>query len=272
MQFAADTHPGRVHDHNEDTLAWLPDAGVFLVADGMGGHASGEVASRVAADTFLASVERMELPAALLLAHRAVVDAATADASRKGMGSTAVAARVKDGRVRVAWVGDSRGYLFRRGVLSRLTRDHSVMNLLLERGDLTEADAARHPQRHVITQTLGHGEPQPSEAETMLRSGDLVLLCSDGLTDELSDADIAAVLREASDLEAAVRTLIERALASGGRDNVSVILVECARDDAAPWHTRIADLPAAFWPVIVGIGGALLAGALWWAFGVGNMT
>jgi protein phosphatase len=269
--FAAETHPGRVYSHNEDTLAWLPERGVFLVADGMGGHASGEVASRVAADTFLASVPEMGLPDALRAAHRAVVAAAAADAALKGMGSTAVAVEIDAGRARFAWIGDSRGYLFRRGRLTQLTRDHSVLNLLLERGELTAADAARHPQRHVITQTLGHGEPEPDQAEQLVRAGDLVLLCSDGLSDELSDEDIAAILREHTDLAAAAKTLVERALAAGGRDNVSVVIVACGPEDAAGTFARLADMPTAFWPVVGGIAVAALLGAVWWVLESANL-
>jgi protein phosphatase len=173
-----------VYDHNEDALSLAPERGVFVVADGMGGHASGEVASRIAADAALAASAGGSLVEALVSAHRAVAQAAAADPARKGMGSTIVAAEVARGRARIAWVGDSRGYLWRDGRLSRLTRDHSLMNLLLDRAEVDAADVTHHPQRHVITQTLGHGDPRPAEVEVRLRAGDELLLCSDGLNDE----------------------------------------------------------------------------------------
>jgi protein phosphatase len=261
-RFAADTHTGRVHDHNEDSLAWLPERGFFVVADGMGGHASGEVASRIAVDALLAASTRMPLEEGLREAHRAVAAAAVADPSRAGMGSTAVVLALGGGRARLAWVGDSRGYLWRKGRLQRLTRDHSLVNLLIDRAEVTEADVARHPQRHVVTQTLGHGQPVPSASETRLRRGDWLLLCSDGLTEELGDADIAAVLRGAARIEDAVRVLIEQALAHGGRDNVSVVLVECGADDAAPWYEHWEIVPRRWWPVIGGVGAALALGAV----------
>jgi len=269
--FAADTHQGRVYDHNEDALAFAPERGAYVVADGMGGHASGEVASRIAADAALAAMGRAELSAALIAAHRAVTDAASADSSRNGMGSTIVAAELTGGRARIGWVGDSRGYLWRKGLLwrkdslLRLTRDHSLMNLLLDRAEVDEADITRHPQRHVITQTLGHGDPQPSVVETRVRAGDRLLLCSDGLTDELADSDIAAVLRQRSDLRTTVASLIERALSKGGRDNISVVLIECGRGDAASLVARIeARVGPAWWPAIGGVGAALIAGIAVW--------
>jgi serine/threonine protein phosphatase PrpC len=260
--FATDTHPGRVYEHNEDTLGCLPERGFFLVADGMGGHASGEVASRIVADTLLATVDRTPLDEALLEAHRAVVAAGEQDPARKGMGSTAVALKLGGGRAQVAWVGDSRGYLWRRGRLTRLTRDHSLLNVLLDRGEVTEADLATHPNRHVVTQTLGHHVPVPSETEARVRRGDRLLLCSDGLHDELSDREIEAVLRGRPPLDLAVRTLIEQALARGGRDNVSVVLVECGVEDAAPWYGRFEGIPRRWWPLVVGVGAALLVAAL----------
>src|SRR5262249_26030914 len=127
------------------------------------------------------------------------------------------------------------------------------------------ADVSWHPQRHVIMQTLGHGEPQPSEVQARLRVGDRILLCSDGLTDELPDDEIAAILREKLSPSAAVARLIERALAKGGRDNVSIVLIECARGDAATVLERIgAQLGPRWWPALGGVAAALLAAIAVW--------
>jgi protein phosphatase len=263
--FAMRSHAGRVYEHNEDTIGVLPELGLYLVADGMGGHASGEVASRIAVDTLLEAAVRMSLADALVAAHRAVARAAALDVSRRGMGSTAVALRIENGIARLAWVGDSRGYLFRNGVMTRLTRDHSLVGLMLERAEVTEADAARHPQRHIVTQTLGHGEPTPSVAEARLKAGDRLLLCSDGLNDELSDEEIASVLRDVPDIEGAAQQLIDLALARGGRDNISVVLVAFGGDDAAGGSGAPSALKDDRWrAVVAGAGGAALLAVLWW--------
>jgi len=262
---AARSHAGRVYDHNEDTVSMLPDQGLFLVADGMGGHASGEIASRIAAETLLDTGVRMPLADALVEAHRAVAAAADVDASRAGMGSTAVALRIEKGIAHIAWVGDSRGYLYRRGSLRRLTRDHSLVNLMLERGEITAADIDRHPQRHVVTQTLGHGSPVPSTVEARVRVGDRLLLCSDGLNDEIDDGQIAGVLSRTPDVEDAARQLIDVALAHGGRDNISVVVVDCTRDDMAVRSIDVGVCGDARWrPVILGAGAAATLVAVWW--------
>lgn len=252
---AVGTHVGRVYDHNEDSVRCDPEAGLYLVADGMGGHASGEVASRIAADEVVDKHATMPLTDALRMAHRAVVTAAGSDAALKGMGSTLVAAVARRGMLTLSWVGDSRGYLYRRGELRRVTRDHSLVNLLLDRKEVTEAQARNHPQKNVITQTLGHGDPEPSQTVLPLRSGDRLLLCSDGLNDELSDADIRDVLAATDDLDSAVATLVDRALAGGGRDNISAVLVEFDSSDAGSWWSRarhVARSPAV-WPALVGV-------------------
>lgn len=255
---ATRTHVGRVYDHNEDSVRCMPEAGLYLVADGMGGHASGEVASRVAADTITEYMAAMPLADAVRMAHRAVVEAADGDAALKGMGSTVVAAELKRGRLHIAWVGDSRGYLYRDGELRRVTRDHSLVNLLIDRKELTEAEAQRHPQKNVITQTLGHGDPTPSENSVALRSGDRVLLCSDGLNDELTDADIGAVLASTTDLEAAVTTMIEQALAKGGRDNISAVLIEADGGDASSWWVQLCSGRGRW--ILIGAAAAVAAG------------
>ncbi len=254
-KFAANSHIGRVYGHNEDSVRCEPSKGLFLVADGMGGHASGEVASRIVADTVARHGANGPLADAVLAGHRAVVDAASANVSRSGMGSTVVVARISGGRLEIAWVGDSRGYLFRDHRLERITKDHSLVNLLLERNELSEAEAYRHPQKNVITQTLGHGEPVPSHSSLALRCGDRVLLCSDGLNDELTDGEIGELLAIGS-LEQAVDSLVEKALARGGRDNISAVLIEAERADAlARWRVW-ADRP--WWPAAVGIGAAVV--------------
>jgi PPM family protein phosphatase len=279
LPFAADTHPGRKYQHNEDSIGWLPERGLFLVADGMGGHASGEVASRIVAETILGNAADASLTGALLAAHRAVVSASGQTAERKGMGSTGVVARIERSRCDIAWVGDSRAYLFRRDRLTQLTRDHSYVELLLQRGEISIDEARQHPDRNLVTQTLGIAEPTPSELRITLRRGDRLLLCSDGLNDELSDDEIADVLRAETNIKAAVDELIRRALAKGGRDNISVIIIGA---ETAPglWHrlsgafARLPRVPRArtqaassiWWPLLLGWVAALILFFLWYGF------
>lgn len=225
VTFAGETHPGRVRSDNEDAIGWKPEHGLYVVADGMGGHASGEVASAIVRDTLLAESEGGDLQASICNAHQAVVGAAESDEARNGMGATVVAVRIAGPVAQVAWVGDSRAYLWRRNTLSRLTRDHSFVELLRERDDISETQLRNHPNRNVVTQTLGLGDPKPSSVEVSLRPDDRIVLCSDGLNDELTDDEIARVLRGHDTVADAARTLVKEALDHGGRDNVSVIIV-----------------------------------------------
>lgn len=235
LTFAGDTHPGRSRSNNEDVVAWDVEHGLWLVADGMGGHASGEVASGIVRDTLLTELEQ-DLRASVCSAHEAIMAAAETDAALNGMGSTVVAVKIAGSVARVVWVGDSRAYLWRRSDLSRITRDHSLVELLREQNDISEAQLRNHPNRNVVTQTLGLGEPEPSAVEVALKPGDVIVLCSDGLNDELTDQEIAAVLRQHETPEETTRKLIQRALDSGGRDNVSVVVVEYPGASGGWWR------------------------------------
>ncbi len=238
LGFAGDTHPGRARSNNEDVIGWDTARGLWLVADGMGGHASGEVASSIVRDAVLSSLQEAALEVAVGNAHRAVQAAASGDIALNGMGSTVVAVQVSGRTAHVVWVGDSRAYLWRRGALRPITRDHSFVEMLRERGDITEAELRNHPNRNIVTQTLGLGDPAPSTSDVALKRGDRILLCSDGLNDELTDDEIGEVLRVHDSLEGTTRALIERALDRGGRDNVSVVLVEYDGQNDGGWLRR----------------------------------
>lgn len=222
------TDTGRARRANEDHF--LVRAPLFVVADGMGGAQAGEVASRLAAETFADglgdgdSLER-RLAARVEDANRRIHRRAREDRARAGMGTTLTAVYVDDEELVVAHVGDSRAYLWRDGELTRLTRDHSLVDELVRRGKLTEEEAAEHPQRSIITRALG---PEPDvEVDTRTyrgRDGDVLLLCSDGLTSMISEDDVAALLRDATDLDAAARALVDAANDAGGRDNITVVL------------------------------------------------
>ena len=233
LEHASRTHPGCTHDHNEDAVGSAPEHDVWLVADGMGGHAAGEVASAVAVDTIIERVgEGDDLETATVRAHQAVVKSASENPAQNGMGSTSVALRIADRQAEIVWVGDSRAYLLRNERLQLLTRDHSFMQLLIQRKHLTEEQARKHPRRNVVTQVLGFNDPAPDRVETLLQHGDVVLLCSDGLNDELEDGEIAELMLAGGSLEAQAGRLIDAACDQGGKDNISVVLVRYSNEDA----------------------------------------
>ncbi len=222
------TDPGLQRRDNEDSM--FAQAPVFVVADGMGGAQAGEVASRIAIETFeeglpeSGSPEERLVTAAQTANHR-IHELAAAERERAGMGTTLTAAYLDDSDLAIAHVGDSRAYLFRDGELTRLTQDHSLVEELVRQGKLTPEQAAEHPQRSIITRALG---PEPTvNVDTWtypVRAGDVLLLCSDGLTSMISEAEVASVLAETDDLNLAAERLIAAANEAGGRDNITVVL------------------------------------------------
>src|SRR5579884_1523417 len=192
------TDTGRQRRENEDSA--FVQAPVFVVADGMGGAQAGEVASRIATETFEQGLPGTGSPESRLAelvrdANQRIYDRARADRGRAGMGTTLTAAYLTDSQLAIAHVGDSRAYLFRDGELSRLTQDHSLVDELVRQGKLTEEQAAEHPQRSIITRALG---PEPDVMiDTFtypVRAGDVLLLCSDGLTSMISEETMRTVL------------------------------------------------------------------------------
>ena len=222
------TDTGRQRRDNEDNA--YARAPVFVVADGMGGAQAGEVASRIAIEAFEGGLPDAGSPEERLRtlvreANHEIYERARADRQRAGMGTTLTAAYVDNAHVAIAHVGDSRAYLFRDGTLQRLTQDHSLVDELVRRGKLTEEQAAEHPQRSIITRALG---PEPDvEVDTWTypaRAGDVVLLCSDGLTSMISEERVREILAAHSNLDAAGDALINEANEAGGRDNITVVL------------------------------------------------
>jgi protein phosphatase len=235
---AVRTDTGRQRNANEDTPFARPP--IFVVADGMGGAQAGEVASKTAAETFQG--ELPQAPPEQLLretieaANRKVHERAKSDPALSGMGTTMTAAIVDAGaeEVAIGHVGDSRAYRLRRGKLERLTRDHSLVEEMRRKGQITDEQAEDHPQRSIITRALG---PEP-EVEVDVQTvpaldGDVFLLCSDGLTTMLDDEHIARLLTRATSMESAARALVDEANRAGGRDNITVLVFRLA-DAAAP--------------------------------------
>lgn len=217
---------GRVRHHNEDRS--LAGADLLAVADGMGGAKAGEVAAQIAMDSIArlgGEAGAQEVRAAIEGANRAIRRMAHDDADKSGMGTTFTAALLRDGRLDVVHVGDSRAYLWRGRTLTQITEDHSVVAELVRRGSITAEEAAHHPHRNVITRALG-AEPEvsPDVMSADVLDGDVVLICSDGLSSYVPEAAIAEVLGGARTLGEAARALVARANDAGGVDNVTVVL------------------------------------------------
>ena len=238
------TDVGLVRSNNQDQLLVAP--GLYAVADGMGGHAAGEVASATAVKALRAAFEASDQRSAEALlnaaraANRAVWEQAQSHRAMHGMGTTLVTIAViehQDGTsgLAVAHIGDSRAYLLREGTLSQLTIDHSLVQELVNDGQISEAQAAVHPQRHVLTRALG---VEPSVEVDLLavdpRHGDRYLLCSDGLSREASDTEIASVLERHTDPSKAAKELVRLANSRGGSDNVTVVVVDVLANGAGP--------------------------------------
>lgn len=244
MKAVARTDPGRVRETNEDCVFVDPGIGLMVVADGMGGQAAGEVASRVAVDAIRSFLRRTLPPplggadgeATASLLTRAIAEAAEAIREKAasapeftGMGTTAVVAVARDGLLHIAHVGDSRAYLLRGGSVTQLTRDHSLVAEMAESGEITEAQARTHRLRHILSRSLGGDSiPAPDVQVIGWSPGDRILLCTDGLSNMLEDDIIERVLTKPGvDLAQTCDALIGEANARGGKDNISVVLA-CA--------------------------------------------
>jgi PPM family protein phosphatase len=248
VESATATHAGRVRRKNED--AYYAEAPLFAVADGMGGALAGELASRISVQTLGELVaegsDEERLAATIRLANRRVAERATEDPRASGMGSTVTAALVGRTAVAFAHVGDSRAYLWRGGVLTRLSDDHSLVAEWVKAGALAPEEAAQHPQRSVITRALGADWQIDVDTWTMpARAGDVILLCTDGLSGFVDDAAIAETLRQQPTLSGAVKALVDAANATGGEDNVTAVAVRLEPDEGAAPLPEPADDEAA---------------------------
>jgi protein phosphatase len=229
IEFGHLSHVGLRRELNEDTYYGDAELGLWLVADGMGGHEFGEVASALARDTVVREVRSgQNLVNSIRSADEEIIRQSRRRAEGLPMGTTMVALRVNENRFELAWVGDSRAYLW-NGQLRQLSSDHSYVQELIDQGAITPEQARTHPHRNVVTQALGVTEPDALKVETIsgeLRPGFQILLCSDGLTEEVDDASIGNLLGQTElSAQECVDHLVSAALDGGGSDNVTVLLL-----------------------------------------------
>ena len=231
------TDVGRLREVNED--AYLVEEPLFVIADGMGGHVAGDVASSTAIEAISAHLDEITptdpqtLAQLVRYANSAVWSKAQSDASLSGMGTTCTLIYVDEGRAHVAHVGDSRAYRLRDGELEQLTEDHTLVGRLVREGRLPAEEADRHPQRNVITRVLGIDADVSVDLTAIeLVDGDRLLLCSDGLTSMMRESDIAETLNEEADAQSAADHLVDAANRAGGEDNITVVVVDAVEDGA----------------------------------------
>lgn len=246
------TDVGCVRKHNEDNLLVDTELGLFLVADGLGGHAAGEVASQIVVDRvgqFIGDTiehdrtwpmdydmsltyDGNRLKSALLLADKAIVEDIRQNPERESMGSTVVACLVRDNHVTMVHVGDSRAYLINPSGIRQVTKDHSWVAEQVASGILTVDEARKHPFRNVITQALGNGgELDVAFQEMDAQELDRLLLCSDGLSGMIPDAEVLEIVQKAPSLEEATDRLVKKAKENGGEDNITVIIIGFEPDE-----------------------------------------
>ncbi len=246
IEVAGETNVGMKRTHNEDNFSIIEDAGLYIVADGMGGHASGEVASKMAVDSmkeFFNSTaqdpertwpykmdrskgyEENRLITGIKLANLRIYESAQRDPRQRGMGTTIVTMFAVEDGVYVAHVGDSRGYRIREGKIEQLTEDHSLLNDYIKMKRLTPEEIANFPHKNVIVRALGMKDTVKVDTRfEQPRAGDTYLLCSDGLSGPVTDPDMLDIVTHSSDLKTAASRLIQRANEHGGPDNISVVL------------------------------------------------
>jgi len=257
IQAAAKTDVGLVRTNNEDNFGYDICNGIFVVCDGMGGQAAGELASKIAVETVLNHYDRSAedrgtqvfglgfgsvseranmLADAIQLANQAIHQAAARHAEQAGMGSTVVALSTKGSQFSIANVGDSRIYLIRGAGIQQLTNDHSLVMEQVRRGLITPEEAEHSKLQNVIVRALGTESVEPDLADHEFAAGDILLLCSDGLSRYVKEGEIVEVTRRAASLEKACEELIESAKTGGSDDNITCLLVRTVEQ---PWHERL---------------------------------
>lgn len=263
--FGSRTDVGFVRDHNEDSLIIIPP--LFAVADGMGGHEAGEVASEITVNTLAelapTHLDAESLTAAVEAANYNVLKAPHQGIGREGMGTTLTAAMLEGERLLIAQVGDSRAYLLHNNHLQQITRDHSLMADLIEAGQITPEEAKVHPNRSVITRAIGSDiHMRPDIYELNVSAGDRLLLCSDGLSTMVSDHAIQAIMRRQDSPQKCADELVEAALENGGVDNVTVIVVDIDGFSAAREAKKARKNRALYIGLVIALVAVIVAAAI----------
>lgn len=224
------SHPGIKRDHNEDTYGIDLTNGLFLVADGMGGHDHGEIASALARDHILSSVKNsISIKQAILDANQEIINSSMEKPGDLPMGTTIAVLKITKNHYDCVWVGDSRIYKLNKQGLLPISSDHSYVQELVDQDLITAAQARSHPHRNVVTQALGvtdNSEIKVSEAKGKIKTGDKFLVCSDGLTEEVDDEQIAEIMNKSLSPKEIGDQLLIKALENGGSDNITVIIIE----------------------------------------------
>ncbi len=240
-QYSHITDVGCMRDLNEDSVYCSDN--LWLIADGMGGHACGEVASKLAVEEISSKYAQTgQLPAAIMSAHNKIFEVSTENTTQSGMGTTIVALANTDNNYQIAWVGDSRAYLWesKRQRLSQITEDHSLIVRLVKSKLISKKEAMTHPQRHMITQCLGSldvAKIQVDMLQSQWKGNQQILLCSDGLTDEVSNEDLANILKQDISNQEKMTILVDIAKLAGGKDNISIILIDSPiLEDPSIWN------------------------------------
>jgi protein phosphatase len=238
--YAGLTDVGRVRTSNEDCMGLFPDLNLFVVADGMGGHAAGEVASSMAVESLRESLSKNEgadthspaphrLEKAIKSSNQKIYEAGKQSPALAGMGTTIVSVLLDQDTAYIGYVGDSRVYLFRQNEISQLTTDHSLVNEYLKKGMMTQQEAERHPLKHVLSRALGTALAVEVDILSVpLKSEDILLLCSDGLSNTVTQQIMLQTLKQSTgNLQEACQQLIAQGNNRGGVDNITVILIQC---------------------------------------------
>ncbi len=269
--WGARTDVGRMRDHNEDNFLATPP--LYAVADGMGGHEAGEVASKIAIDILAEqappTLDADALSNAVVTANYAIMRAVEDGLGAKGMGCTLTAAMVQADRLLIAQVGDSRAYLLHQSRLQQITRDHSLMSLLIETGQITPEEAETHPKRSVITRALGGGtDTVPDIYELNVSAGDRLLLCSDGLSNMVNEEDLTEILTRFADPQRCANQLIKRANMNGGNDNITAVVVDIEGrmpEQIRKHHRKSRATAVLVALLLVGVLAGVCAGVYHWA-------
>ena len=281
ISWGARSDVGLVRGHNEDSF--LLRAPLFMVSDGMGGHAAGEVASSITVETIgnraPGTADDVLLGAAVESANMSVIEASEQGIGKPGMGCTATAVLIEGNRMAVAHVGDSRAYVLRQGTLVRITHDHSYVEELVDSGQITADEARTHPSRSIITRALGSDPDMYADHFSLeVNDGDRVILCSDGLSSMISDAEIESLAVSSATPQQAADNLVAAALTAGGSDNVTVVVVDVLNDGLADAARKrllrraafVSGIIAAFLALSVLFGAALVRSE--WYLGVNGST